>query len=139
MKRFGWIIFYVCFGAFVLSISAKADTLSWQQDKFLLDYQKAGHITGYKVFFKITDNCDFEENYNYSVDVGDQTSLELLGNDYFIPGRTYKFQIKSYAIIKGMVYESRFSQVVGCYEPRPLTGTEQLKLKKKSKTIKEKR
>lgn len=125
---------------FILNSYVNGQALNWEPDLTLNEYRDAGMPTGYKVFYKITDDCAPEDNYNYSVDVGDQLSLELLDNDYFLPGRNYKFQIKSYAVIQGMVYESNISDVVGCFKPRPLTGVEQLNLqeqqglKKKSKT-----
>lgn len=142
VERLSWIIFYTMLFLFVLNEALEASTLTWQDDVSLNEYRQAGHLTGYKVFFKITENCNFEESYNYSVDVGDQTSLELTDNKYFIPGHNYKFQIKSYAVVNRMLIESEISEVVGCFKPRPLTGVEQLELQqqdlKKKSTTREK-
>lgn len=138
IERVGWIIFYTMLGLFVFNEVLEASELTWQPDLTLSDYRQAGHLTGYKVFFKITEDCSYEESYNYSVDVGDQTSLSLLDNDYLIPGRNYKFQIKSYAVINNMVYESQLSEVVGCFKPRPLTGVEELNLEQQNKGLKKK-
>lgn len=138
IERIGWIIFYICIALFIYNESLRANELTWSEDLTLREYSQAGHVVGYKVFFKITENCQPESDYNYSVDVGDQTSLDLFGNDYLIPGRNYKFQIKSYAVINQMVYESKLSEVVGCFKPRPLTGIETLKLEQQKQGLKKK-
>lgn len=117
---------------------AAAESLTWDPDPSLEYYQD--HTVGYKVFFKITQDCNYETEYKYSVDVGNQLSLDLLGNEYFMPGRKYKFQVASYAFVNDIIIQSRLSEVIACVHPKPLTGIDTLEkqsLKKKGDTTDE--
>lgn len=131
-----YILFFLIL--FFVGFYVNAKPLTWKSDPELQDYINEGLQTGYKVYYKITDNCDREDIYHYSVDVGDQQSLELTDNLYFVPGRNYKFQIASYYILKGILIESPLTNVVGCFKPKPLSGVDRMSfeqdLKKKSIT-----
>lgn len=122
------ILVFIFFCGFITNAGVSTAPLTWSSNPVIEEYASLGYQTGYKVYYKITEDCSYEESYNYSVDVGDQLSFDVFGNRYIKPGTQYKFQVSSYYIDDdGAVYESILSEVIACYEPQPLGSVDVLK------------